>query len=151
MVARDLCEKLGDTARTVDAWYVLGKISLAQSRLAEAGDCFRTVLELGGLLGKRTVRAHALFQLGRIARTSRDLPQATPAYREALDIAEGTGDLRGAAFIAYELATAEAEQGDVVVAIGHAEQAMDLYGALGVEERRKQAKILVDELPVVRA
>jgi transcriptional regulator with XRE-family HTH domain/tetratricopeptide (TPR) repeat protein len=151
VVARDLCEKLDDTARMVDAWYVLGKIFLAQDRTADAGECFRTVLTLGGMLGKPTVRAHALFQLGRIARTSRHLSEATPAYREALDIAEGVGDLRSAAFIAYELATAEAEQGEVVVAMGHAEQAMHVYGFLRVEERMRQAKTLVDELTVARA
>jgi transcriptional regulator with XRE-family HTH domain/tetratricopeptide (TPR) repeat protein len=150
-VARDLYEKLGDTAKKVDAGYVLGKIFVAQGRRAAAQDCFRTVLKLGDQLDKPIVRAHALFQLGRIARTSRRLFEATPAYREALDIAEGVGDLRSVAFIAYELATAEAEQGEVCYAIRHTEQAMNIYRALRVEERMDQAKSLFDELTATQA
>jgi hypothetical protein len=65
MVARGLREKLGDIARMVDAGYVLGKIFVAQGRLAAAQDSFRTVLALGEQLNKPIVRAHALFQLGR--------------------------------------------------------------------------------------
>jgi tetratricopeptide (TPR) repeat protein len=151
MVARSLCEKLGDIPRMVDAGYVLGKIFVAQGRQAAAQDCFRTVLALGEQLNKPMVRAHALFQLGRIARASCRLFEATPAYREALDISECVGDLRSVAFIAYELATAEAEQGDVVVAIGHARQAMHIYRALRVAERMNQAKSLFDELTAIRA
>jgi tetratricopeptide (TPR) repeat protein len=151
IVAQELCEKLGDTAKMVDAGYVLGKIFVAQGRPAAARDRFRTVLALGEQLDKSIVRAHALFQLGRIARTSRRSWEATPAYREALDIAEGVGDLRSVAFIAHELASAEAEQGDVVVAIEHAEQAIHIYQALRVRERMDQARNLLDELTAARA
>jgi tetratricopeptide (TPR) repeat protein len=151
MIARGLCEKLGDITRMVDAGYVLGKIFVAQGQLAAAQDCFRTVLALGEQLNKPIVRAHALFQLGRIARTSCRLFEATPAYSEALDIAKSVGDLRSVAFIAYELATAEAEQGDVVVAIGHAEQAMQIYRSLRVGERMDQAKSLFDGLTATQA
>jgi hypothetical protein len=55
------------------------------------------------------------------------------------------------AFIAYELATAEAEQGDVCYAIRHTEQAMNIYRALRVEERMDQAKSLFDELTATQA
>lgn len=145
-----LCEKLGDPAQVVNARYVLGKIFVAQGRPEAAQDCFRTVLALGERLEKPIVRAHGLFQLGRIARTSGRLADATPSYREALDIAQSVGDLRSVAFIAYELATAEAEHGDVAHATGHAEQAMRIYQRLRVEERRNQARAFLDELTANR-
>lgn len=151
MTAESLCEKLGDATRRVDAGYVLGKTLVAQGRLEAALDRFHAVLALGERLDKPIVRAHALFQIGKIARTYRRSADATPGYREALGIAEDVGDLRSVAFIAYELATAEAEQGNVTDAIGHAERAMHLYQRLRVEERLTQARALLDELTASRA
>ena len=150
-VAYALCEKLDDPARTAEAGYALGKIHVAQGEIQAAHDCFQAVLALGDRLAKPIVRAHALFQLGRIARTSHRFQEAMRAYRDALDIVDRLGDQRSVAFIAYELATAEAEEGDVEHAVWHAERAVEIYQRLRVGERMHQAKDLLDDLRATRA
>ena len=100
------------------------------------------MLATGEKLNKPIVRCHALFQLGRIARRTRHVDDAVPAYGEALGIAEEQGDRRSVAFIAYELASAEAERGNVAGAIELADRAVDIYRHLHVAERLDQAMSL---------
>ncbi len=146
VLAQDLTNKLDDPSREIDAAYVLGKILAAQGRLESAQECFELVLAKGQELGKPIVRCHALYQLGRIARRSCRLLDAIPAYREAFSIAERQGDRRSVAFVAYELASAEAELGDLAHAVGHAERAVDIYQRLHVVERLAQAQGLLEKL-----
>ncbi len=50
------------------------------------------------------------------------------------------------AFVAYELASAEAELGDLAHAVGHAERAVDIYQRLHVVDRLTQAQGLLEKL-----
>jgi tetratricopeptide (TPR) repeat protein/serine/threonine protein kinase/predicted ATPase len=109
----------------------LGNIEKAESKYAEAKQCFRSALELFQKHGDRAGEGEAIGNLGGTYRVQGQLGRATEHYTQAIDIAKEIGDksIEGRNF--GNLGTVYEEQGQHDRAAEHFTQAINIAREIG--------------------
>jgi tetratricopeptide (TPR) repeat protein len=148
-ICSDLSERLDNDYRRADEACVASKVSLVNGDLRRAHQHARRMLEISRAVNKPVGQAHALFQIGHIARKLRQYSEALAAYRRALAITGELGDREGVAFITFALAETAAETGDKVAAVEGVHRAMLMLDDLGLtgkikERQRRLADLILD-------
>lgn len=101
------------------------------SHLADGRRWAEEVLAMSGAAGRTPERIRGLTALGGVTYWQQDVPTFRPAYEEALSIATELGDRAEVAEQTYNLAFANALEGDLAGALALIHRSRDLFEELG--------------------